>query len=300
MRSWPVDVSRAPEDTGGNVRANGQVEPAEKGLTARNYKLKIHITEFVGGYSVKPEQNIFSQACMVAKERYRTIGIMGGMGPTTSIQFYSRIIKLFQEKRGAKYNFEFPEIILHNIPAPDNVVAGVTDELLKCMEGSVVLLERAGVDFIAIPCNSAHGHINALTRVAKIPILNILEETAKKVGATGVDKVLILGTKSTLNYGLYQRHLLAWGITPIIPTEPHQDALTRLIVSVCEGSCSEASTSELSNIIAAYPEAEGVILGCTELPAIFKPNPRSIAVFDSLEILSLATFAACVGSTNTS
>lgn len=227
--------------------------------------------------------------------RYKKIGVMGGMGPETSAAFYQHIIKLFQTAKGARHNYEFPEMLVHNVPSPDNVEAGVDERLLSYMIESAKLLEKAGMDFITIPCNSAHVHIEAVSETVRIPILNILEETARVVAHTSVRRVLVLGTKSTLGYGLYPPYLEARNIEAIEPGAEAQQAITEIIMHVCEGTVDDTVRARLAALIASIPRAEGVILGCTELPLAVKKTEIPIPIFDTLEILVRSTFNLSVG-----
>ena len=225
---------------------------------------------------------------------YPKIGVLGGMGPEASVAFYNRIIKLFQIEKRARHNFEYPEMMIHNIPSPDNVEAGVDEELRHYLLNSVRLLENAGMELLAIPCNSAHVHIDAVIETANVPVMNILEETAKAVSSAKIDKVLLLGTKSTLKYGIYPLYLERYGIHALIPEPHHQDEITRSIMSVCDGSVDESTRRSMRDIINAYPRAKAVVLGCTEIPMIIGAQDLDMPCFDTAEILARATFERCV------
>lgn len=79
------------------------------------------------------------------KKLYKKIGVLGGMGPDASAAFYGRMIELFQSIKKARHNDEFPEKLVHNIPSPDNVEAGVDDELRNYLVRGARLLEKAGI-----------------------------------------------------------------------------------------------------------------------------------------------------------
>lgn len=219
---------------------------------------------------------------------------MGGMGPETSAHFYSRIIELFQSERKARHNYEFPEMVIHNVPSPDNVEAGVGNELLPYMVNSAKLLADAGMDYITIPCNSAHVWIEEVQQQSPVMVMNILEETVKAISKTGIDHVLILGTWSTLHYGLYQKELDKANISYSLPDEADQKIVTELIMHVCDGTVTQAVTARMLELIARYPEAGGVILGCTELPLVATAKEIPIPTFDTLEILAWSAFEYCI------
>lgn len=227
------------------------------------------------------------------QNNFLKIGVLGGMGPEASAAFYLRIIKLFQVEMGARHNFEYPEMLIHNIPSPDNVEEGVDDELKEYLLSSVALLENAGMQLLAIPCNSAHVHIEAVVEETTSVVMNILAETARAVQAAGASRVLLLGTKSTLNYGTYLPYLDRYDIETVIPSNSQQEVLTRAIMAVCNGSVDSRTRQDVLDIIDDYANIDGVVLGCTEIPLIVGQNDISVTCFDTNEILARATFERC-------
>lgn len=224
---------------------------------------------------------------------YLKIGVLGGMGPEASAAFYLRIIKLFQTELDAQFNFEYPEMMIHNIPSPDNVEAGVNEELKEYLLNSVELLEKAGMELLAIPCNSAHVHIDAVVDAANVLVMNILEETARSVNEAGARRILLLGTKSTLKYGTYLPHFKRYGIEAVIPSPAHQDVITYAIMAVCDGSLNAQNKQDVLDVINDYPDIQGVVLGCTEIPLIVSQDDMAVTCFDTNEILASATFDRC-------
>jgi aspartate racemase len=224
---------------------------------------------------------------------YLKIGVLGGMGPEASAAFYLRIIKLFQTELGAQLNFEYPEMMIHNIPSPDNVEAGVDEELKEYLLSSIGLLEGTGMELLAIPCNSAHVHIDAVIKAATIPVMNILAETARAVHEAGTHRILLLGTKSTLKYGTYPPHFNRYNIETVIPSTAHQDIITQAIMAVCDGTLNAQHKQDVLDVINQYPDIQGVVLGCTEIPLIVSQDDLDVICFDTSEILARATFERC-------
>lgn len=227
------------------------------------------------------------------KNNHLSIGVLGGMGPEASAAFYLQIVKLFQSELGVRHNFEYPEMMIHNIPSPDNVEAGVDAALKDYLCNSVDLLERSGMQLLAIPCNSAHVHIDSVIEHAKVDVMNILEETAKAVHQYGAKKVLLLGTKSTLAYGIYQPYIEHYDIEVVTPQAEHQDLITQAIMAVCDGSLDQATKNAVIDLIHSYQDVDGVILGCTEIPLIVNQHDLATPCFDTLQILARATFERC-------
>jgi aspartate racemase len=224
---------------------------------------------------------------------YLKIGVLGGMGPEASATFYLSLIKLFQTELKARHNFEYPEMMIHNIPSPDNVEAGVDDELKDYLLNSVESLEKTGMQLLAIPCNSAHVHIEAVTAASKVTVMNILEETALAVSKAKVRRVLILGTESTLKQEIYPPHLERHKIEVVVPSPDHQEVITCAIMAVCEGTNDGTTKRQVLDVIESYPDTEGVVLGCTEIPLIVNQQDMDVPCFDTLQILVRATFERC-------
>ena len=230
---------------------------------------------------------------MMKQNGYLKIGVLGGMGPEASATFYLSLIKLFQTELKARHNFEYPEMMIHNIPSPDNVEAGVDDELKDYLLNSVELLEKSGMQLLAIPCNSAHVHIEAVTAASKVTVMNILEETAHAVSRAKINRVLLLGTETTLKKGIYVPHLEQRNIEVVVPSPDHQEVVTHSIMAVCDGTNDGITKRQVLDVIKSYPNIEGVVLGCTEIPFIVNQQDMELPCFDTLQILARATFKRC-------
>ncbi|HZX10852.1 MAG TPA: aspartate/glutamate racemase family protein, partial [Acidobacteriota bacterium] len=95
--------------------------------------------------------------------KYKKIGILGGMGPEATADFYLRIIRIFQKKYGAIYDSDFPEILIINLPIPDVVEnPKEEDKVREMLINAVKKLEKSGADFIAIPCNTVTYYISEM------------------------------------------------------------------------------------------------------------------------------------------
>jgi aspartate racemase len=226
-----------------------------------------------------------------AGQRYPTLGILGGMGPTATARFYGQVVALLQA-RGARLNCDFPEMVIHSVCAPDNVDADVEAPLLATMLRSARLLERAGAAVIAIPCNSAHIFVRELERACAAEVVNMVKETALSVAAGGCARPLLLGTRSTLRAGIYPR--FGPGLDYVLPSAGDRDRVTEVILQIAAGRIDDALRGELLAIIDAYPEADSVVLGCTELPLGLRPGSCGRPVFDSSQVLAEAVVAARV------
>jgi len=219
--------------------------------------------------------------------KYKTVGILGGMGPEATADLYLRIIKIFQQRYGAIYDADFPEMIIINLPIPDVVENPEKENKIKEMLiDSVKRLERAGADFIVIPCNTVTYYLSEMQKAVSIPILNIIQQTANEVKRRDFKKVGLLGTEMTIRSNIYRKVIK--DIELITLNEFEQKETTRVILNILAGKKNLEDRELLSKFIEKLQRlgAEKVILGCTDLPLIIKNNNE---VLDTLQILAEAT-----------
>ncbi len=215
----------------------------------------------------------------------KTIGILGGMGPEATAQLYLEIIKIFQEEYGAKYDDDFPQIVILNLPLPDVVEEkGSMEAIVKTLQAGVKKLEQAGVDFIAIPCNTAMNFLPQMKEITSVPFLNVVVETADFIKEMRITTVGIIATEMTLRKNLYGSSLE--GVDLIIPRVEQQKAVTQVILNILCGKKEIADRKFLQELITELKEkgAKKVILGCTELPLLI----RTEDTLDTIKILAKA------------
>ncbi|HLC70419.1 MAG TPA: amino acid racemase [Candidatus Nanoarchaeia archaeon] len=216
--------------------------------------------------------------------RYKKIGILGGMGPEATAQLYIEIIQIFQRRYGAKYDSDFPEIMILNLPLPDVVEEkGSPAKIIELLQEGVKKLEQAGADFIAIPCNTAITFLPQMSEAVSIPFVNIVEETATFVKKRGLTQVGIVATQMTLRSGIYSR---AIGQILLEPSEEQKSLITKIIMTILAGEKNDEAKNNLQNIIfdLRMRGAKAVILGCTELPLLF----ASEDTIDTIKVLAEA------------
>ena len=210
----------------------------------------------------------------------KSIGILGGMGPEATAELYLRLIQSFQA-RGAVYDEDFPSIYIYNLPAPD--VAEKENDILGLLIDGMEKLQKMGSEILAVPCNTATCIID---KNENIPgFISIVKETVRKVKEYRYKKVGLLCTKLTLKTEAYQSLLKDEGIEFILPTEKEREEITRIILNILSGKKLPADKLILERIADRMIEecAEAIILGCTELPLIFKNS--TIRTIDTLQIL---------------
>lgn len=218
----------------------------------------------------------------------KTIGIIGGMGPQVTAEFYRILIEKSIREYGAVNNDDFPSVLIDSVPVPDFISS---QEHLN--QARTMLIDRTrrlnayGVGRIGIACNTAHILLYDLRAVSEVPIVSIMDETARIVAQRKISRVGLLASSMTYKTKLYQTALKNTA-TVIIPNMKMQSDLDDMIRAVISGK----NIKTLKTI--AYPlvesfirkyRVEAIILGCTELPLVFPIHYR-IPVYSSLSILA--------------
>lgn len=209
-----------------------------------------------------------------------TIGILGGMGPEATADLYLRIIRLYQQRYGAAYDSDFPEMIIVNLPIPDVVEdTRKKDKVKGMLAGGVKKLEDAGADFIVIPCNTVTDYIGEIP--CSVPLVDIVQETKEAVKDAHVSKIGLLGTETTIESGIYDN---AKG--DVLTLEKHDRAeTTRIIMNILSGRKSGKDKEKLLGFVRKLKDrgADKVILGCTELSLLISAGED---VIDTLDVLA--------------
>lgn len=223
-------------------------------------------------------------------KKNKAIAILGGMGSEASVYMYKTLIDLSISKFGAKNNDQFPEIILHSIPVPDFISSDKDQQkALAMLRKKVKDLNKLDISNLAIACNTAHILLSALQKISRVSFVSMIDEVAAQVKSDGLRKIGVLGTPSTLGSGLYQQVLEIKDIKCLLPTKTQTKTLERIIRNVIAGKLLKSDTKKLRRIANSLTKkgAEGIILGCTELPLVF-PKKYDVSVYNSVEILALA------------
>src|SRR3989338_138943 len=131
------------------------------------------------------------------------IGILGGIGHGATCEFYNKLIKELQKRKLIKRNTDYPHIIINSIPASELVRNKISSPDLKPYVEGVKLLDKIGVDFIVMVCNTIHLYFRLLQREIKTPILDLRKEVRLAL-ISKRKRVLVLGTPATITRGLYE------------------------------------------------------------------------------------------------
>ncbi len=220
----------------------------------------------------------------------KAICILGGMGPEASAYLYSLLIELASKNFGAKNGNQFPEIIIYSIPVPDFISnTNNQKKAFSMLKERVRSVDPKMVSYFAIACNTAHILLEDLQKETPVPFVSIIEEVVNTVIKDNLQTIGILASPLTINLGLYQKKLGKNKIKCVFPDDNYTVALDRIIRNVIAGNKEKADSEQLALIADGMRQkgAEGIILGCTELPLVF-PKKYNLPVYNSVLILALA------------
>ena len=222
----------------------------------------------------------------------KRIGLLGGMSWESSMEYYRIMNEEVKERLGGShsadclmYSFDFSEIELLQH-------AGKWEELTDLMVNEAMNLKKGGADAIVICTNTMHLMADDIIKGTGLPLIHIAEATAAAIAEAGIRKVLLLGTKFTMNSSFYAEKLNAEDIEMVIPDEKDQDVVHEIIYGeLVRGIISEESRQKYADIISKMAEQEGiegVILGCTEIPLLIRQSDVEVKVFDTTAIHAAA------------
>lgn len=215
----------------------------------------------------------------------KTIGLIGGLSWESSIEYYRIINETVRTRLGGlhsaqclMYSFNFAEIeaLQHE---------GRWDEATARMVDAAQRLERGGADFIIICSNTMHKMAADVEAAVQVPLLHIADPTADAIKAQGFNTVGLLATRFTMEEDFYKGRLTKQhGLTVLTPNAAQREQVHRIIYDeLCLGVVQEASKAQYQAIIAdlAARGAQAVILGCTEIGLLIKPEDSELPTFDT-------------------
>jgi aspartate racemase len=224
----------------------------------------------------------------------RVLGVLGGMGPLATADFFAKLTKLSSVSRDqdhlAMVIVSYPEI-------PDRADALLNGGAspVPAMLAAIRALERAGVDRLVMPCNTAHAWFDVLARATDKPILHIADAVLHLLETQGIAPpavIGVLGTDATIASQLYQHRLTGRGFVTVVPDAKDQKTVMSAIRAVKAGEL--ARNEQLERVVASLTESgcDRIIAACTELPLILQVErfPRLLDATEALASECLAAF----------
>ena len=215
----------------------------------------------------------------------KTIGIIGGMSWESSLEYYRIINELTKERLGGLHSAKSLMLSVDFAHIEELQSAGRWEDATAEMVTCAKQLERGGADFLLIATNTMHLMFNDVQESVNIPCLHIADAAAGKIMEMGLNKVGLLGTQFTMEMDFYKGRLKeVFGIDVVIPDRDDRAEVNRVIYEeLVVGRITPESRSTFKQVIdnLAGKGAEGVVLGCTEIPLLVKQEDASIPIFDT-------------------
>jgi len=222
----------------------------------------------------------------------QTVGIIGGLGPETTSEFYLDIVFSCQKKPGKQR----PRILISSVPAPYEVEQDLitkntgTERYIPFLVDEAKRLQKAGADFLVMPCNSLHLYINEIRKAVTIPVLSIIEETVRFLKKEKYKRVGIVSTATTMENRLYEIQFEKQHIETIRPDDYKQAKMGKIILNLVRGFQNNKDRQELIDVINDFEKnkVDCVVLACTDLQLLIPSHP-TLKIFDTMKILADAT-----------
>ncbi len=240
----------------------------------------------------------------------KTLGLVGGIGPESTVEYYRFIIETFRELND---DDSYPLLIINSVNltklvslVTSNRLDELTDELVREVEK----LAMAGVDFAAFASNTPHVVFDAVQKRSRIPLVSIVEATCERVQSLGLKRVGLFGTRFTMQGSFYSSVFSRAGIELVVPNEEavtfiHEKYMNELLKNVFVSGTRDAMI-EIANSLKQQHKIEALILGGTELPLLLREATiEGVPMLDTTrihvdrlvsEMLSLQNRKACENS----
>ena len=224
----------------------------------------------------------------------KKLGILGGMGPAASNEFVTRLVA---KTPATKDQDHIPFVLWSDSTIPDRSTSMLNgdDKPLPYLLAGIQGLKIAGCTTIVIPCNTAHFWFSHLEKIAAwnakiIHIVDSVADTLRDIKITS-GKIGIIGTKATIEYGLYQYQLNKLGWECITPTKEQMDTLVQPAIDLIKAGNMDQAHEMLMTVIHSLISkgAKAVVLGCTEIPLSIRENTvQDTPVINSIDSLVMS------------
>ena len=220
--------------------------------------------------------------------KMKKVGIVGGIGPTSTLNYYTGVISGVRAKTSSE---NYPEIIINSIDmtkmlaiVANNDWEGLTGVLLDAIQN----LASAGADFAAIASNTPHIVFAQVQRQSALPLISIVDATCKCAQTQRVNRAVVIGTKFTMSSGLYSEALEKYNISAVVPSESDQTAIHNIIFPKLEDGIvipeDKLKMLGIVNSLMSKENADALLLGCTELPLMIKDDDIDKIVLNTTQI----------------
>lgn len=230
---------------------------------------------------------ITAKRLLEASPLHRRIGILGGMSPESTIAYYEHITRTYTSRYG---NYGYPEVLIYSVDFQrfvDWQREGRWSEAARAMSGAFNGLHHAGADFGVIATNTMHIVFDEVQAAVKMPLISIVGATADAIRTAGIAIVGLLGTVFTMREPFFREGLTRHGIEVVVPRQADQVSINRIIYEeLCRGEIRPGSRRVFLDTIERLRQAgaQGVVLGCTEIPLLVHQQNCDLPLFNTTVI----------------
>jgi len=230
---------------------------------------------------------------------HRTIGLIGGVSPESTVEYYSYIMHNYVERFGDLY---IPEVIIYSVKFQklcDWSDSGHWDKTAEELIRVGKKLELAGAECLLITANTLHHVVEEVTDGVTAPVISILDVVTDAVSQAGTTKVGLLGTLYTMELPFYRNALHKRGIEVITPDEAERRMISDIIYDeLIKGVIREESKQVYLDVLSVFEKrgVEGVILGCTEIPLLINESDSELRQFNTTDLHAEAALQFALGT----
>lgn len=222
----------------------------------------------------------------------KSVGVIGGLGPETTAEFYLEVIFQCQKKNDTQR----PLIVISSVPLlfeiERDLIATNTgkERYIPFLVEEAKRLEKSGVDFLVMPCNSLHVFIDEIRGAVNIPVLSIVEETIKYLKDKNFNKVGLISTSATVANNVYEAKLKENDIDFVAPNDLQRAKMDKIIQRLIEGQHLNQDRELILEVVKelSSQKVDCVALACTDLQLLL-PSSDDIVIFDTMKVLAEST-----------
>lgn len=228
----------------------------------------------------------------MSRNDHKTVGVLGGLGPEATLDFYAKVLTLTPAQRDQDH---LHLIIDSNpmVPNRNEAVAGTGPSPGPLLSEMAAGLEKAGADFLVMVCNAAHAYRQDIEAGVSIPFVSLIEETCEATlrRVPDLKKVGVLGSSGCLDAGLYQDAFAARGVTALVLEGTDRELFMKLLYRIKAGDKGNEVRKTMHSLAETLiaEGAQAVVAGCTEVPLVLSDDALPCPLIDSTAVLAERT-----------
>jgi len=206
----------------------------------------------------------------------KRVGLIGGMGPESTLEYYNAIINAFKNEQGI---LDYPDMVIYSVNLSQFInlmKIKAYDEIVEMLSSRLESLKLAGAEFAAITANTPHLLFDRIKKRTSLPLISIVEATCAEAQRIGSKKAGLFGTGFTMAATFYQDVFTRYGMKVVVPDEEDQELINYKLFSEIELGIFKDETREvlisLITKMVRQQKIDSLILGCTEFPLILKDS----------------------------